>query len=161
VSLQFTITTSTSPPPNYNANQGSKMEKEVLLWTYPLPYLNCWQTGRSQPIFPPQFPFHWGGGEDTRFQWPRPECPSMASTLSRLKFGGLGVYCYRATYVLLLCVTTLCIAIPAYSILYLGSWNAHPGFLCWDQQLHTLPHTDITARDIQKQLLQTRHVVIM
>jgi len=28
-------------------------------------------------------------------------------------------------------------------------------------QLHTLPHTDITARDIQKQLLQTRHVGIM
>ena len=39
-----------------------------------------------------------------------PECPSMASTISRLKFGGLGVYCYRVTYVLPLCVTTLCIA---------------------------------------------------
>ena len=47
----------------------------------------------------------------TRFQCPPPECPSMASTMSRLKFGGLGVYCYRVTYVLPLCVTTLCIAI--------------------------------------------------
>ena len=68
------------------------------------------------------------GGGGTRFQWP-PECPSMASTMSRLKFGGLGVYCYRVMYVLPLCVTTLCIAICIWV-----HENARPGFLCWARQ---------------------------
>jgi len=38
----------------------------------------------------------------------------MASTTSRLKFGGLGVYCYRAT-------PLRYYALHSYSILYLGS----------------------------------------
>ena len=74
-------------------------------------------------------PFLLGEG-GTRFQWP-PECPSMASTMSRLKFGGLGVYCYRVTYVLPLCVTMLCIAI---AFCFWVHENAHTGFLCWARQ---------------------------
>lgn len=44
------------------------------------------------------------------------------------RLGGLLLSCYvRAT-------PLRYYALHSYSILYLGSWNAHPGFLCWARQ---------------------------
>ena len=53
---------------------------------------------------------------------------TLQNSASRLKFGGLGVYCYRAT-----CYPSALLR-SAYSIMYVGSWNAHPGLLCWARQ---------------------------